>query len=52
LLQGREEFSFGADKTYKVTVRKVKELTRLEISDLTGFYRIEISDSFDRESLV
>ena len=51
LLQGLEEFSFGAYKTYQVTVRKVEELTGLKFGDLKGFDPIEASESFDRESL-
>jgi DNA/RNA endonuclease G (NUC1) len=51
LLQGLEEFSFGAYKTYQVTVRKLEVLTGLKFGDINGFDFIEASDSFDRESL-
>lgn len=51
LLQGLEEFSFGAYETYQVTVRKVEELTGLKFGDLKGFDPIETSESFDRESI-
>jgi endonuclease G, mitochondrial len=51
LLQGLEEFSFGAYKTYQVTVRKVEELTGLKFGDLKGFDPIENSESFDWDSM-
>ena len=51
LLQGLEEFSFGAYETYQVTVRKVELLTGLKFGDLKGFDPIETSESFDRESI-
>ena len=41
-----------AYKTYQVTVRTVEELTGLKFGDLKGFDPIEVSESFDRESLV
>ena len=35
LLQGLEEFSFGAYKTFQVPIRRIEELTGLDFGDLT-----------------